>query len=390
MTTSPSMLPKGFRAAGMAAGIKKNGNPDLALLLADHPAPAAAMFTRNQLNGAHIALCREHLRMGGGRVRAVLVNAGNANCATGARGLDDARRLCTSLARLIGCDTSHVLMMSTGVIGAHLPVARIENALPALLAECDTDGFERFAEAIRTTDTVRKIATHDDPQGRFRIVGAAKGSGMIHPDMATMFGFLLTDASIVEPPGCPLAQVVDASFHRLSVDGDTSPNDTVLLWGLGEATAPPDELRQALTAVGRELAMRIARDGEGATRLVTVQVREARSESEATQVARTIATSPLVKTAIYGRDPNWGRILSAAARAGVPFSVGAARVWIGDAVVYRNGVPDPSAEPAAHDHLANHAEVVIGVSLGAGSASVEAWTCDYSPAYVTINADYRS
>jgi len=402
MTSENLELPRGFRAAAVSCGLRQDrSHPDLGLLVADRPLPAWALFTRNELCGAHVTLCREHLAESGGLVRAVLVNAKNANCATGTAGIDDARRLCQRLAEHLGCEPAHVLMVSTGVIGARLPVAKIEAALPSLVADLRRDGFGAFARAIMTTDTfaktARTAARGDDSD--FTVVGCAKGAGMIHPDLATMLAFLLTDAHGTLDPHLVLRGVAEQSFHRLTVDGDTSPNDTVILWssqavwarakGAG-TSATCDPFGQAVLEVSQDLCKQIARDGEGASRLVTVQVRGAFSETEAARVGRTIATSPLVKTAVYGRDPNWGRILSAAGRAGARLDVGRARVWIGDADVYRDGAPHPENEARAHAHLAQQTEVVLGIDLAVGPFAADVWTCDMSPDYVAINADYRS
>jgi glutamate N-acetyltransferase/amino-acid N-acetyltransferase len=383
------LLPKGFRAAGVHCGLKKNQLPDLGLLLADAAVPAAAIFTQNQLVGAHVHVCREHLARSGGRVRAVLVNARNANCATGLQGIDDARTCCRALAERIGCPTEQVLMNSTGPIGAPLPVAKITDGLDRLLAAARPGGAGDFARAIMTTDTFPKAVARPLGDGG-RVAGFAKGAGMIHPDMATMLGYLLTDGRAGSDGGAFLRRVADRSFHRVTVDGDTSPNDTLLLLASGDNATADATVEATVTEVGQQLARLIASDGEGASRLITVQVRGCRSEREATLVGRTIATSPLVKTAVAGRDPNWGRILSAAGRCGVAFDAAAAKVWVGPADVYSHGAPHPENEPAAHRHLAEQKEVVLGVDLAVGSASAEVWTCDLTKDYVQINADYRS
>jgi len=351
-----------------------------------------------------------------------------------------------------------VLYLSTGVIGSRLPVEKILDKLPQLCSSASVNGLGDFAQAIMTTDLVPKVRTlavEDRSGPPFRVTGIAKGSGMIHPNMATMFGFVISDApspgsasshSTVEPPASTgsrstagaqasagahasagsnaatglnasvgsqaamlsaLRSLAAKSFNRVTVDGDTSPNDTMILWCSGAASraalngkAAPSPVAwsgaqqalfdDAVLEVSCELCRAIAADGEGATRLVTVDVRGAPSEEAAAHVARTIATSPLTKSAVHGRDPNWGRILAAAGRAGVEFDVDRARVWIGEADVYSNGKPHPENEPAAHLHLLQNHEVVLGVDLGAGSASAQAWTCDFSADYVRINADYRS
>lgn len=434
VSDSRPVLPAGFKASGVHAGIRRKGTRlDLGLIVAEEAFPAAAVYTQNRLTGAHVGLCRESLARTGGRVRALLVNSGNANCSTGEDGIQDARRIRAACAELIGCPPDEVLYLSTGVIGARLPVEKILDALPNLCAAVSVNGLGEFAQAIMTTDLVPKVRTlsvEDKSAPPFRVTGIAKGSGMIHPNMATMFGFLLTDAPAPSPSGASdemsafLRELSAKSFHRLTVDGDTSPNDTVILWCTGSsasvqhpanrmptsgskgsalvlATAPMDRpatatatgnelLTRSLLEVSRELCRMIAADGEGATRLVTVQVRGAPSEEAAAIVGRTIATSPLTKTAVHGRDPNWGRILAAAGRSGIEFDVARARVWIGEADVYSNGKPHPESEPAAHLHLLNNHEVILGIDLGAGHASADAWTCDFSADYVRINADYRS
>lgn len=382
-------LPPGFAAGGVHCGLKKGGQLDLGLLLAERAVAAAAIYTTNQLVGAHVHLCREHLRKSHGKVRAVLVNARNANCATGEQGIADARRCCAALAEKLDCPTEQVLMASTGPIGAPLPTERILASLDALVAAASRDGAMAFARAIMTTDTYPKAVHH--PAAAGAVTGFAKGSGMIHPNMATMLGFLLTDGLPAGSATVDLLQrVAERSFHRTTVDGDTSPNDTLMLLAAGTSHAPGPTVEQTLTRVSQSLARTIAADGEGATRLVTVQIRGARDESEAATVGRVVATSPLVKTAVAGRDPNWGRILSAAGRAGVRFPAERARVWVGPADVYSGGRPHPENEPLAHRHLVDEVEIVLGVDLAVGDAAADVWTCDFTADYVQINADYRS
>jgi glutamate N-acetyltransferase/amino-acid N-acetyltransferase len=381
-------LPAGFRASGLHCGLKKNQQFDLGLLLADRSVPAAAIYTQNQLVGAHIPVCREHLQRSGGLVRAVLVNARNANCATGQQGIDDARACCRELARRIGCPPEQVLMASTGPIGAPLPTDRIIGRLDALVAKASTDGAMDFARAIMTTDTYPK-ARHATTAGH-AATGFCKGSGMIHPNMATMLGFLLTDGAIADGQATEalLRRAADRSFHRVTVDGDTSPNDTLVL--LASGARDGRDLEATVTSLSQDLARMLAADGEGATRLCTIEVRGARTEAEAAHVGRVIATSPLVKTAVAGRDPNWGRILSAAGRAGVAFPAELARVWVGTADVYSGGNPHPENEPRAHRHLVEDTLVTLGVDLAVGAAGADVWTCDFTKDYVQINADYRS
>jgi glutamate N-acetyltransferase/amino-acid N-acetyltransferase len=381
-------LPTGFRAAGLHCGLKKNQQLDLGLLLADQPAPAAAIFTQNQLVGAHVHLCRDHLTRSNGLVRAVLVNARNANCATGQKGIEDARRCCRELAERLRCPTEQVIMASTGPIGAPLPADLIVSHLDALLKRASGNGAMDFARAIMTTDTYPKALHATGAHGA--VTGFAKGSGMIHPDMATMLGFLVTDGHLGEAKTTVLRSLADRSFHRVTVDGDTSPNDSLLLLASGRVRGNIPRLEATLTELGQQLARRIAADGEGATRLITVQVRGARSEAEAIRVGRVIATSPLVKTAVAGLDPNWGRVLSAAGRAGVSFVADRTRVWVGPADVFSGGAPHPENEAAAHRHLVADKEVVLGIDLACGAANADVWTCDLTKDYVQINADYRT
>ncbi len=380
-------LPKGFAAAGTWCGIKREGRGlDLGVLVAEAAFPAAAMFTTNALLGSHIPVCREHLERSGGLARAIVVNSGNANCATGEKGVDDARRTARAVGERLGCPAEQVLPISTGAIGAHLPMDRILGALPALLDRASPDLASEFARAVMTTDTHAKLESERAAAGA-RVTGVAKGAGMIHPNMATMLGFLTTDAELAAPAEL-LRRVVDRTFHRITIDGDTSPNDTVVLWGSGRAGAA--DVERELIEVGARLGRQIAADGEGATRLVTVRVSGAASDADAALVGRVIATSPLVKTAIAGRDPNWGRILSAAGRAGVPIDVQNARVFIGRETLYEDGRPFPEREHEAWRHLNEEREVTIGVDLGVGDGTAEVWTCDLTADYVRINADYRT
>lgn len=381
------LLPGGFRAAGIAAGIKKRGGHDFALVTLEQAGPAAALFTRNLLVGAHVTVCREHLEQSGGLVRALLVNSGNANCATGSAGIDDARQLAEAVASRLECPAHEVLVMSTGVIGARLPLPKMLDAVPQLFDALSENGAPDFNRAIMTTDTTEKRATRT--LGKARLFGVAKGSGMIHPDMATMLAYLLTDASLGADAHELLVEANRKSFQRMTVDGDTSPNDTVLLWS-SEQAGPTALLGEALNSISGELARLVAKDGEGATRLITIRVSGAPSENAAAQVGRVIATSPLVKTAVAGRDPNWGRILSAAGRAGVPFPAERALVRVGSSVVFADGRPHPANEAAAANYLADESEVVLSIDLAAGTASADVWTCDLTAEYVSINADYRT
>jgi glutamate N-acetyltransferase/amino-acid N-acetyltransferase len=395
--TDAPPCPAGFRAAGTACGIKPGGTFDLGLILAEPAATAAAMFTRNRVRAAPIDLSADHLAATGGRCRGLLISSGNANALTGTRGADDARRMVLSVATATGAMPGEVLVNSTGIIGVPLPADRIEAAVPGLVATAGADGLGDFAEAIRTTDSHRKIAVArvgaapDAPI----VVGIAKGSGMIHPDMATMIGVVLTDAA-VEPLVLrrALGRAVDASFHRISIDGDTSTNDAVFALASGAAgPVTEDALAEALTAVCRDLAEQIVRDGEGARRLVRVQVRGAASTADADRVARVVASSLLVRTAVAGGDPNWGRILAAAGRSGVPVNADAVRLRIGGVEVFADGGPriddprDPGRRIAAAAAMAGDT-VVIELDLGteAGGES-EFLTCDLTREYIRLNSE---
>jgi glutamate N-acetyltransferase / amino-acid N-acetyltransferase len=325
----------------------------------------------------------------------------------------DATQIQSVCAEMIGCTPDKVLFLSTGVIGARLPVDLIIDALPQLVTSISANGLGEIAQAIMTTDLVPKVRTlaiEDCMGAPFRVTGIAKGSGMIHPNMATLFGFLLTDAMPPANAQEQLRQIASRSFNRVTIDGDTSSNDTAVLWcsgrasntsrkecqssGLHSSVAHRETQNVALThsllQVSQELCRAIAADGEGATRLITVQVTGAPDENSAVIAARTIAASPLIKTAMHGRDPNWGRILAAAGWSGITFNVDQASIWIGEAEIYAQGKAFPENEPAAHLHLLSNHEIILGINLGVGNASAEVWTCDFSADYIRINADYRS
>lgn len=395
--------PRRARFAGLHCGIKRR-RPDLGLLLVEgaEPAAAAAVFTRNRLQAAPVVVSKQHLRASRGRVRAVIVNSGNANCATGPEGLDAARAMARAVARAISCRSEQVLVCSTGVIGAPLPVERIEAAVPALVAAAGTgsDSLEQFATAILTTDTRIKVAAAGFRAGRrsFQIAGCAKGSGMIHPRMATMLAFLVTDAR-VRPPVLQraLRAVVAETFNAISVDGDTSTNDTVILLATGTAEAPaiePNtaayrEFLRALERVCRELAVAIVADGEGARRVLEIEVCGCPSQATARRIAEAIATSPLVKTALAGGDPNWGRVLAAAGRAGVAFDPDRARLWLADTLVFQRGRPVAFDEQTVSQKMRRP---VVSLRLHAGNGTAQAcmYTCDLTADYVHINASYRT
>ena len=389
--------PRGFRAAGISAGIKAGGSPDLMLLVADAPAQVAAVFTTNKVIAAPVIVSKEHIARSGGMARAIVVNSGCANACTGDQGLRDAREMTAEVARLVGCPVEQVLVSSTGVIGVNLPMAKVRAGLPAAFAALGADQGPAAARAIMTTDlSPKESAARISIGGREATIGGmAKGAGMIEPMMATMLGFVTTDAAV--PPALldrALREAVDQTFNAITVDGDSSTNDCVVLLASGASGATVDESSYGtfvagLTAVCRELALAIVRGGEGATKLVTVNVTGAASSAEARKAAKVIANSLLVKTAIHGGDPNWGRLICAAGRAGVAFDASRAAVTIGSLVLFKDGQPHDELAPAAADYLKG-ADLTIGVDLGSGGASSTVWTCDLSAEYVRINADYRT
>jgi len=387
---------RGFRAAGVHCGIRRS-RLDLALLVSEGPASAAAVFTTNTVQAAPIHVCREHLAASGRVARAVTVNAGNANACTGPEGLAAARRTAVETARVLGVRAEEVLVASTGVIGVPLPVDRLVAALPEAAGKLSPEGGAAVSEAILTTDTRAKIARRDvaTPQGSYVIGGMAKGSGMIHPSMATTLAFVTTDADVAPDvlDGC-LRRTVEKSFHRVSVDGDTSTNDmvAVLAGGASGVAIEGTELAAFETALGdvlTDLAKEVARDGEGATRLIEIDVRGAVTDEDALTIARTIAGSLLVKTALHGADANWGRIVAAAGRSGAPIAPEKMTVSLGGIEVLGPGFRSAFSEDAVRERLERD-EVPVVVDLGAGSGRAVVWTCDLSADYVRINASYRS
>lgn len=389
--------PHGYRASGSSAGIKANNGLDLALLVSDTPATAAAVFTTNRAQAAPILVSREHLSASGGVARAIVVNSGCANACTGDEGLRAARDMAAETARLVKCSVAEVLVASTGVIGVALPIDKIRSALPAAFRGLANDQGSMAARAIMTTDPFPKEAAADVQIGghTIRIGGMAKGSGMIEPMMATMLGFITTDADVPQPLlARALREAVDDSFNAITVDGECSTNDSVMLLANGATRVSIDPgnyglFLQGLHAVCRELAVGIVRGGEGATKLVTVAVTDAASPTEARRAAKAIANSLLVKTAIHGGDPNWGRLIAVAGRANVAFELSRAVVMIGPTTLFRNGRPYDEASAEAAEYLKG-AEVTVTVGLGAGASSSTVWTCDLSAEYVRINAEYRT
>jgi glutamate N-acetyltransferase/amino-acid N-acetyltransferase len=390
--------PRGFKAAGVACGIKP-GRPDLMLIAAERACPAAAVFTTNLAPAAPIVLSRRHLAAG--RARAVVANAGCANAATGARGMEDARRMAELAGAGLGARAEEIVVASTGVIGVPLPMERVSAGIAAALAALTPDGGADAARAILTTDTRPKEAFAEVALGgsRARIGAMAKGAGMIAPRMATMLAFFTTDAAIEPAPlKAALVEAMGESLNRVTVDGDTSTNDMALILASGEAGNDPirgpgaayDAFRDALAGVAREIALMIVRDGEGVTRVAEVRIEGARDTVEADRVARAVAESLLVKTALHGGDPNWGRILAAVGRAGVPVDDRRVDIFLGDVWVAEGGSARDYPEERARAALVSEDPVRIRIRLNAGSASSWMLTSDISKAYVDINASYRS
>lgn len=408
---SPEVLPRGFRFAAVRAGLKPSGKPDFALAVPERVASAAAMFTTNRVQAAPIIIGSRHLERSSGLFRVLAVNAGNANCATGTAGLEACEKVCAAAAKTFGCAGHEVFPSSTGIIGVPLAAEKLVNALPEVQRSlaATPEALLQFAQAIMTTDTRAKVAHAAlDVGGRqVRIAGVAKGAGMIHPQLvsasapggsplhATMLVYLFTDAA-VHPTALDryLRAAVEVSFNRISIDGDTSTNDTVLLLASGESGADiwaeDPEFARALTDVCTSLAKQIVADGEGAAHIVQLDIEGAPSDADAVKIARAIANSPLVKTAWAGTDPNWGRLMAAAGYAGVDFDPGQLAIWFGDLPICANGGRSPQYdENAAHAYL-QQPEYAIRISVGDGRGSCRFWTCDLTAEYVRINADYST
>ncbi|MHC4245403.1 MAG: bifunctional glutamate N-acetyltransferase/amino-acid acetyltransferase ArgJ [Planctomycetota bacterium] len=391
----PTRLPSGFAAATAKVGIRTGAGDDLLLLVAERPCAAAGVFTRNRFAAAPIACSRRHLAASGGVARAVLINAGCANAATGDRGDRDAATSVRHVADAIGCPVEQVLVNSTGVIGRPLPIESMVAAIPRLARETDQGHVEPMARAIMTTDSGPKAAERTVPAsngGVIRIVGVAKGSGMIHPDMATMIGLLTTDAEIDAPTlAALLRDSADRSFNRVSVDGDTSTNDSVFALASGAAGAPadPTEFVEAVHAVCLDLAGMIVADGEGANRVLEVEVTSAATPAEARAVALTVGSSLLVRTAVAGGDPNWGRIIAAIGRTTATFEPERIRVEANLVPLFADGGPVEDRDDAAARAFASD-RVRIVIDLNAGHARETHLTCDLTAEYVRINADYTT
>ncbi len=382
---------QGFSACGFTAGIKESGLPDLAMLVSDRPATAAAVYTQNQSTAAPVHISKAHTA--NGSLRAAVVNSGNANCATGEQGLADAREMTQLAASRIGCEAGDVFVNSTGIIGHYLPMDLLRSAI--LQLEPQADGGADFARSIMTTDTFQKeaVATFTANGVNYTIGGCAKGAGMIHPDMATMLAFFTSDAPVTagDLDSC-FRYAMDRSFNMVTVDGDTSTNDSSVILANGAAggeTLTGEALEtfgSVLLEVSTALAKMMARDGEGATKRISITVSGTKSWEDARDVARTIAVSPLLKAALSKYDPNWGRILMAAGRAGVPYDLDRVKIWISDLCVFdgtATGVPEEEASAKTQGE-----EVFLRMDLGQGDAEATAWGCDLTEEYVRFNADY--
>jgi glutamate N-acetyltransferase/amino-acid N-acetyltransferase len=393
-------LARGFRYAGLHCGIRaERDRGDLALVVSAAPASAAGVFTQNRVRAAPVRVCQE--RLPAGDVRGVVVCSGNANACTGPRGLEDARRMTALAAEGLGCRAEQVLVCSTGVIGRHLPMPEVEagirRAVPAVGES--TGALEAMARAILTTDTRIKVVTREVEIGErvVRLTGVAKGAAMIGPNLATMLAFVFSDAPVAPGDLSALAgRAAAQTFNCVSVEGHTSTNDTLLLLANGQAGGPPLQgeglarFQAEATGVCAELARAIAADAEGATHLVTIEVEGLRDDAEAYKVAKAVADSPLVKTAIFGADPNWGRVVSAAGYAGVEFEEPHLSLWLGDLLLYHAGVPQPFDAATASAYLKRERQVTLRLRFTLGSGRCTFWTCDLTHDYVRLNADYTT
>jgi glutamate N-acetyltransferase/amino-acid N-acetyltransferase len=391
---------RGLRIGVAEAGIKKAHRKDLTVMLLDEGASVGGVFTQNRFCAAPVQVCREHLQ--GGAVRALVINTGNANAGTGEEGLKRARRMCEALAAQVSVDAAQVLPFSTGVILESLPIERIEAGLPAAIADAKEGNWLRAAEGIMTTDTLPKAFSRQVTLGGevVTVTGIAKGAGMIRPNMATMLGFVATDARIAQPLMRQLAfELAEGSFNRITVDGDTSTNDSFVVIATNKAGPPvtvldsPEgrQLRDAMMEVARLLSQAIVRDGEGATKFITVRVEGGRTQEECRKVAYAIGHSPLVKTAFFASDPNLGRILAAVGYAGIAdLDPATIDLYLDDVHVAAKGGRNPSYREEDGQRVMKNSEILVRVVLGRGTASDTVWTCDLSHDYVSINADYRS
>jgi glutamate N-acetyltransferase / amino-acid N-acetyltransferase len=394
---------KGVTLGIAEAGIRKPGRKDLLVIALEAGTHVAGMFTQNRFCAAPVVIAREHLSTPESAIRALIVNTGNANAGTGQTGIGDARSTCAEVARLLGCDTRQVLPFSTGVIMEPLPLGKIIAGLPAAVADLREDNWFAAAEAIMTTDIVPKAVSKQIffNDTSITITGIAKGSGMIHPNMATMLSYIATDAALSQPMLLEIARhATENSFNRITVDGDTSTNDAFILMGTGLAGNSPvtdresaefAQLRDAITEVAAQLAQAIVRDGEGASKFITIQVEGGRSADECSKAAFAIAHSPLVKTAFFASDPNLGRILAAIGYAGIEnLDVNELQLFLDDVLVAENGGRASAYREQDGQRVMKKSEITVRVVLNRGDASATVWTCDLSYDYVKINASYRS
>ena len=392
-------LPSGYRCAGIACGIKDGETPDLALFVSDVPACAAGVFTRNRVCGAPVRVSRS--RVPSDTVCGVVINSGNANACTGERGLADARRMTVEVARQIDCDALDVLVCSTGVIGRCLPMDKLMSGIPTAAEKLDAtpDAFEDAARAMMTTDTVHKQSVRETRiDGRtIRVSGAGKGAAMIGPDMATMLAVVMTDAALTpDQTDAALRGAADRSFHCISVEGHTSTSDSVILLANGAAETGSlredgaEQVSQMVNEVCLELAQAIIRDAEGADHFLAVRVSGARSPDDARRIAKTVADDTLVKTAIAGTDPNWGRIVSACGRTGVELTESDIALRINGALIYQRGNPVDFDHAAASNHMRDNRDVDIEIELPFGEAGATFWTSDLTKEYVRLNSDYTT
>ncbi|MEZ5286146.1 MAG: bifunctional glutamate N-acetyltransferase/amino-acid acetyltransferase ArgJ [Vicinamibacterales bacterium] len=390
--------PHGFRASGLHCGIKATGRPDLALLVSDVPASAAAIFTLNQAKAAPVLVSQAQLAAGGGSARAIVTNSGCANACTGPQGMADARAMVALTAEALSCDAAAVLVASTGVIGVNLKMDALATGIPRAAAALSETGGADAARAIMTTDPFPKDAAVEvtTDVGTFRVGGMTKGSGMIEPRMATMLGYLTTDASVdTAMLHRALSDASRYTFNAITVDGEPSTNDCVFALANGTSGVVIDEglyptLVEAFRQVAHELALGIVRGGEGATKLVAITVTGAATDADAWMAARAIANSPLVKTAVHGADPNWGRLVAASGRSGAQFVLEHARVRVGPHVLFEGGRPFDERAPDAAAYLRG-SDLAVEVDLGAGGRhTATVWTCDLTAEYVRINAEYRT
>ena len=391
-------FPKGFKAAGVKAGIKKSGNIDLAMIYTEKEASIAGVFTQNAVAAAPVVVSRAHVATGS--AHAVVANAGCANACTGETGLANANKMAELAAKELGCDASDVLVGSTGIIGVNLPMDKVEAGIKAAAAELSDKGSQNAGNAIITTDTYSKACSCEVMLGgkAVRFGAIAKGSGMIQPNMATMLCYITTDAKIASPLlQKALSSIVEVSFNMISVDGDMSTNDTVLVLANGQSEAAEiledtkeyEIFYHTLEKICQELSKRIAADGEGATKFLTINVTGTKSFADAKTIAMSVAKSPLVKTAFFGQDPNWGRVICAVGYAGVPMVPEKTVIKFGDVTVYANGLGAEYDEEKLAKVMAEH-DIVINIDMGLGQESATVWSCDFSYEYVKINGEYHT